>query len=292
MKNLFKTTLLTAALMGALSPVVMAQETAPVEAEVSAYVFQDPVATINGREVSKAELNNFLLLSQGVEADEVPNAALAEQLLLLLGTQETLAKEAQSRGLDKDSDYQMKVKLISELFLADMLYQDMLAKKEIPMDKVKAQYDLAIAQLEKSEYQASHILVETAEEAQAIIDAINKGDTTFADAAKEKSLDTATAARDGSIGGWFRLSMMDPQFGEALAKMEKGKMSAEPVQSSFGYHVIVLDDSRDISVKKFEELDEETISQLAQGVFQEYVEEIQQGIKVELPEVKKDAAVK
>lgn len=285
MKNLFKTTLLTAALMGALSPVVMAQETAPVEAEVNAYVFQDPVATINGREVSKAELNNFLLLSQGVEADEVPNAALAEQLLLLLGTQETLAKEAQSRGLDKDSDYQMKVKLISELFLADMLYQDMLAKKEIPMDKVKAQYDLAIAQLEKSEYQASHILVETAEEAQAIIDAINKGDTTFADAAKEKSLDTATAARDGSIGGWFRLSMMDPQFGEALAKMEKGKMSAEPVQSSFGYHVIVLDDSRDISVKKFEELDEETISQLAQGVFQEYVEEIQQGIKVELPEV-------
>lgn len=285
MKNLFKTTLLTAALMGALSPVVMAQETAPVEAEVSAYVFQDPVATINGREVSKAELNNFLLLSQGVEADEVPNAALAEQLLLLLGTQETLAKEAQSRGLDKDSDYQMKVKLISELFLADMLYQDMLAKKEIPMDKVKAQYDLAIAQLEKSEYQASHILVETAEEAQAIIDAINKGDTTFVDAAKEKSLDTATAARDGSIGGWFRLSMMDPQFGEALAKMEKGKMSAEPVQSSFGYHVIVLDDSRDISVKKFEELDEETISQLAQGVFQEYVEEIQQGIKVELPEV-------
>ncbi len=286
MKNLFKTTLLTAALMGALSPVVMAQDTAPVEAEASVYVFQDPVATINGREVPKAELNNFLLLSQGVEADEVPNAALAEQLLLLLGTQEVLAKEAQSRGLDKDADYQMKVKLIGELFLADMLYQDMLAKKEIPMDKVKEQYELAIAQLEKSEYQASHILVETAEEAQAIIDAINKGDTTFADAAKEKSLDTATAARDGSIGGWFRLSMMDPQFGEALTQMEKGKMSTEPVQSSFGYHVIVLDDARDISVKKFEELDEETISQLAQGVFQEYVEEIQQGIKVELPETK------
>lgn len=286
MKNLFKTTLLTAALMGALSPVVMAQDTAPVEAEASVYVFQDPVATINGREVPKAELNNFLLLSQGVEADEVPNAALAEQLLLLLGTQEVLAKEAQSRGLDKDADYQMKVKLIGELFLADMLYQDMLAKKEIPMDKVKEQYELAIAQLEKSEYQASHILVETAEEAQAIIDAINKGDTTFADAAKEKSLDTATATRDGSIGGWFRLSMMDPQFGEALTQMEKGKMSTEPVQSSFGYHVIVLDDARDISVKKFEELDEETISQLAQGVFQEYVEEIQQGIKVELPETK------
>ena len=61
------------------------------------------------------------MLSQGVEADEVPNAALAEQLLLLLGTQEVLAKEAQSRGLDKDADYQMKVKLIGELFLADML---------------------------------------------------------------------------------------------------------------------------------------------------------------------------
>lgn len=284
MKKLFKTTLLTAAMMGAVVP-VMAQDTAPaVAAETDAvYVFQDPVAKINGKEVSKEAFDNFLLLSQGVEVDEVANKALAEQLVTLLATQEALAAEAKTRGLDKDADFQLKVQLISDLFLSDMLFQDMLAKGEISEADLKAQYEAAVGLLEKNEYQASHILVETAEEAQAIIDEINKGTTTFAAAAKEKSLDTATAQRDGSIGGWFRLSMMDPSFGEALGSMEKGKMSQKPVQSQFGYHVIVFDDIRDVDVKPFAELDAETKAQLAQPLFQKHVEKVQEGLKVELP---------
>lgn len=271
--------------MGALSPVMAQDNAAPVVAEQTdaVYVFQDPVAKINGKDVSKAEFDNFLLLSQGVEVDEVANEALAEQLVTLLGTQEALATEAKTRGLDKDADYQLKVKLISDLFLSDMLFQDMLAKGEISDADLQAQYEAAVGQLEKNEYQASHILVETAEEAQAIIDSINKGDTTFAEAAKEKSLDTATAQRDGAIGGWFRLSMMDPSFGEALAGMEKGKMSAKPVQSQFGYHVIVFDDIRPVDVKPFSELDAETKAQLAQPIFQEHVEKVQEGLKIELP---------
>lgn len=285
MKKLFKTTMLTAAIIGAFSPVMAQDSAAPVVAEQAeaVYVFQDPVAKINGKDVSKAEFDNFLLLSQGVEVDEVANAALAEQLVTLLGTQEALAAEAKTRGLDKDADYQLKVKLISDLFLSDMLFQDMLAKGEISDADLQKQYEAAVGQLEKNEYQASHILVETAEEAQAIIDSINKGDTTFAEAAKEKSLDTATAQRDGAIGGWFRLSMMDPSFGEALAGMEKGKMSAAPVQSQFGYHVIVFDDVRPVDVKPFAELDAETKAQLAQPVFQQHVEKVQEGLKVELP---------
>ncbi len=283
--------------MGAFSMAVAQQPAAttaaPAVAEESVYVFQDPVATIDGREVSKSEFENFLLLSQGVEANAVENEALAKQLVLLLGTQEALAKEATKRGLDKDKDYQMKVKLIGDLFLSDLLFQDMLAKGEISDAEIKAQYEAAVSQLEKQEYEASHILVETAEEAQAIIDAINKEQTPeakkalFAKDAKEKSLDTATAERDGSIGGWFRLSMMDPSFGEALKTMKKGEMSQKPVQSQFGYHVIVLDDVRDLDIKPYADLDEATKLQLAQPLFQEYVNKVQQGVKVELPAEKK-----
>lgn len=283
MKNLFKTTLLTAAIIGAFSP-VMAQDAAPVaEVTTATYVFQDPVAKVNGEDVSKAEFDNFLLLSQGVEVNEVDNADLAKQLVTLLGTQDALAKEAKARGLDQDADYKLKVQLISDLFLSDMLFQDMLAKGDISEAELQKQYEAAVSQLEKQEYQASHILVETAEEAQAIIDAINKGDATFAEEAKAKSLDTATAQRDGSIGGWFRLSMMDPSFGESLKGMEKGKMTTAPVQSQFGYHVIVLDDVRDVEVKPFADLDAETKLQLAQPVFQKHIEEVQKGLKVELP---------
>lgn len=81
MKKLFKTAMLTAAIMGAFSPVMAQDSAAPVVAEQAeaVYVFQDPVAKINGKDISKAEFDNFLLLSQGVEVDEVANAALAEQ---------------------------------------------------------------------------------------------------------------------------------------------------------------------------------------------------------------------
>lgn len=297
MKKLFKTTLLTTALMGAFSMAVAQQPAAttaaPAVAEESVYVFQDPVAKVDGREVSKSEFENYLLLSQGVQANAVENEELAKQLVLMLGTQEALAKEAAKRGLDKDADYQMRVKLIGDLFLSDLLFQDMLKKGEISDAQIKAQYEAAVSQLEKQEYEASHILVETAEEAQAIIDAINKEQTPeakkalFAKDAKEKSLDTATAERDGSIGGWFRLSMMDPSFGEALKTMKKGEMSQKPVQSQFGYHVIVLDDVRDLDIKPYADLDEATKLQLAQPLFQEYVNKVQQGVKVELPAEKK-----
>lgn len=297
MKKLFKTTLLTTALMGAFSMAVAQQPAAttaaPAVAEESVYVFQDPVAKVDGREVSKSEFENYLLLSQGVQANAVENEELAKQLVLMLGTQEALAKEAAKRGLNKDADYQMRVKLIGDLFLSDLLFQDMLKKGEISDAQIKAQYEAAVSQLEKQEYEASHILVETAEEAQAIIDAINKEKTPeakkalFAKDAKEKSLDTATAERDGSIGGWFRLSMMDPSFGEALKTMKKGEMSTKPVQSQFGYHVIVLDDVRDLDIKPYADLDEATKLQLAQPLFQEYVNKVQQGVKVELPAEKK-----
>ncbi|PWD83958.1 peptidylprolyl isomerase [Ignatzschineria cameli] len=289
MKNLFKKTVLTAALMGAFSVVAMAEEAQPiaVEAEVvsEGYQLQDPVATVNGKEVSKAELENFLLLSQGVEVDEVESPEVAIQLVKLLGTQDALADEAKKRGLDKDEGYQLKMRLIGDLFLADLLFQNMIDKGEISQEELKAQYDAAVKQLEKNEYQASHILVESEDEANAIIADIKSGKTTFAEAAKEKSLDTATASRDGSIGGWFRLSMMDPSFGEALKGMEKGKMSETPVESQFGYHVIVLDDVRDLGldIKPFDELDEETKLQLAQPLFQKYVEEVQEKVNVELP---------
>ena len=292
MKNLFKKTLLTAALMGAFSVVAIADEAQPiaVEAEVvsEGYQLQDPVATVNGKEISKAELENFLLLSQGVEVDEVESPEVAVQLVKLLGTQDALADEAKKRGLDKDEDYQLKIRLIGDLFLADLLFQNMLDKGEISQDELKAQYDAAVGQIENNEYQASHILVDSEDEANAIIADIKSGKTTFAEAAKEKSLDTATAARDGDIGGWFSLSMMDPNFSEALKGMEKGKMSETPVESQFGYHVIVLDDVRDLDldIKPFDELDEETKLQLAQPLFQKYVGEVQDKLNVELPKAK------
>ncbi len=292
MKNLFKTTLLTTALFGAFSTMAMAQDaakTAPVEVEVSSYVFQDPVAKVNGREVSKSEFDNFLFVTQGIavgDIDSVEDEALAKQLLVLLGEQDLVAGEAKERGLDKTANYQARLKVIGDLLLSQTLLEDMIAKNEFAPEDLKAVYDAEVAKVDKKEYQASHILVETEAEAQAILDAINKGETTFADAATEKSLDKATATRNGSLGGWFNPSMMDQSFSAALEAMEKGAMSKAPVQSSFGYHIIVLDDVRDTQIVPFDEIDVATKNELINVVFQQKLQDIQKDVKVELPESK------
>ena len=292
MRNLFKTTLLTTAILGALSSAAIAQDTAPVaEVADTSYVFQDPVAKVNGRDVSKSEFDNFLYVTQGIavgDIDSVEDAALATQLLTLLGEQDLVSAEAKSRGLDKTQDHQMRLKVIEDLLLSQTLLEDMIAKNEFPDADVKAIYDAEVAKVgDQKEYQASHILVETEAEAQEILDAINKGETTFAEAAKEQSLDTATAARDGSIGGWFNATMMDPSFSEGLVSLKKGEMSAAPVQSSFGFHIIVLDDVRDTPIVPFEELDVATKNHLINVLFQQKLQELQKNVKVELPAAKK-----
>lgn len=292
MKNLFKTTLLTTAIIGALSSAAIAEEAAPVaEVADTSYVFQDPVAKVNGRDVSKSEFDNFLFVTQGIavgDIDSVEDAELAEQLLTLLGEQDIVAAEAKSRGIDQTQNHKMRVKVIEDLLLSQSLLEDMIAKNEFPDADVKAVYDAEVAKLgDGQEYQASHILVETAEEAEALLDAINKGDMTFAEAAKEKSLDRATGERDGSIGGWFSGAMMDPSFAKALESMKKGEMSTKPVQSSFGFHIIVLDDVREMPIVAFEDLDAATKNQLINVLFQQKIEELQKDVKVELPEAKK-----
>lgn len=292
MRKLFKTTLLTTAILGALSSAAIAQDTAPVaEVADTSYVFQDPVAKVNGRDVSKSEFDNFLYITQGIELGSVTSVedkVLAKQLLELLGGQDLVSDAAKSRGLDQTEDHKMRLKVIGDLFLSQALLEDMIAKNEFPETDVKAVYEAEVAKVaDQKEYQASHILVETQEDAQAILDAINKGETSFVEAAKDKSLDTATATRDGSLGGWFNANMMDPAFSEALVAMKKGEMSVAPVESSFGFHIILLDDVRDTPVVAFEDLDVGTKNQLINVLFQQKIQELQKDVKVELPAAKK-----
>ena len=82
-------------------------------------------------------------------------------------------------------------------------------------------------------------------EARDIIARLKKDPGAFAKLAAEKSKDPGSAAKGGELG-WFDLKGMVPEFGAAVSKMEKGKFSEEPVKSQFGYHVILLEDTRPI----------------------------------------------
>jgi peptidyl-prolyl cis-trans isomerase C len=119
------------------------------------------------------------------------------------------------------------------------------------------------------EYNASHILVETEEEAQTIIEDI-EGGADFAAVAREKS--TGPSGPGGGNLGWFGAGAMVPDFEAAVIALEVGAVSA-PVKTDFGWHVIMLNETRKLSVPQFDDVR----SDLEQSVRQAKVQETVQG---------------
>lgn len=109
---------------------------------------------------------------------------------------------------------------------------------EISDEEIQAYYDQA-----KYELNARHILVETEEEAKAIVEELKNG-ADFAQLAKEKSVDTASGAEGGELG-WFSVGTMVTEFNDAAYALELNTVS-EPVKSDFGYHIIEVTDKREV----------------------------------------------
>lgn len=123
---------------------------------------------------------------------------------------------------------------------------------DVTDEEIKAAYDQLFADAEpEKEFNAAHILVATEDEAKAIVEELAKGGD-FAAIAKEKSTDPGSGANGGELG-WFGLGMMVPEFENAVTALEEGKVS-EPVQSQFGWHVILLKESRLVEQPSLEDL--------------------------------------
>lgn len=95
----------------------------------------------------------------------------------------------------------------------------------------------------KTELNGRHILVADEKTANEVIAKI-KGGASFADVAKEYSTDTGSADKGGELG-WFSVGAMVDEFNDAAYALPLNTLS-EPVQSSFGYHVIEITDKRDV----------------------------------------------
>lgn len=109
---------------------------------------------------------------------------------------------------------------------------------EISDEEIQAYYDQA-----KYELNARHILVETEEEAKAIVEELKNG-ADFAQLAKEKSVDTGSGEKGGELG-WFSVGTMVTEFNDAAYALEL-KTVSEPVKSDFGYHIIEVKEKREV----------------------------------------------
>ncbi len=150
-------------------------------------------------------------------------------------------------------------------------------------EAVAAAYEAAFATSEpETEYNASHILVETEEEAQALIAEL-EGGADFATLAREKS--TGPSGPNGGMLGWFGAGRMVPAFEEAVFALEAGQISA-PVQTQFGWHVIRLNETRNQEIPSLDSVRDSIVEQLQTEALLARLEELMQAadVAVTLPE--------
>ena len=161
-----------------------------------------------------------------------------------------------------------------------------IAEVAVTDDAVQKLYEEKIAKEEPSpEYQASHILLETADEANEIMKLL-EGGADFATLAKERS--TGPSGPSGGDLGWFSAGAMVPEFEQAVAKMMVGEFVG-PVKTQFGFHVIILNDQRDYA--SLDSQRQELVEQVGAKAIADEITRLEASAKVEKVEPAFDLSV-
>jgi peptidyl-prolyl cis-trans isomerase C len=183
--------------------------------------------------------------------------------------------------LDKAPEISDRIELGRQSILVDAFVQDYIKNNPVSDDMLKAEYDKIKAQATGTEYKARHILVEQEGEAKDIIARLKKNPKTFEALAREKSMDRGSKRSGGDLG-WFDPRGMVPEFGAAVTQLAKGKFTEEPVKSQFGYHVILLEDSRAQQVQPLEQVKSALSQQLQQQNLKKLFDEMKAKAKIEI----------
>ncbi len=193
------------------------------------------LAVVNGTDIT---LGHLVALRGRLpeEYQSLPDEVLLEGML-----EQLIQQQAVVDAIETTPSLTLGVENETRAYLAGREIER-LSNEPVDEDAVQAAYDEAYgAAPAEPEYNASHILVETEEEAAAIVEEL-AGGADFATVAQE--LSTGPSGPNGGSLGWFGPGMMVPEFEEAVVTLEPGEVSA-PVQTQFGWHVIRLDDLRD-----------------------------------------------
>ena len=160
-------------------------------------------------------------------------------------------REAKKKGVDKTTDVKNQTDLAAQTVLVRAYVADWIKANPIPDAALRKEYDTIKSQMGDKEYKVRHILVEKEDEAKEIIVELQKG-SKFEKLA-ERSKDTGSKATGGDLD-WNAPGNFVKPFSEAMIKLPKGKFTAQPVQTQFGWHVIEVTDIRDAKVPSFEEV--------------------------------------
>ena len=244
---------------------------------LTAPVFAQTAFTVNGQTVSVAEQKELMkvLADRGVK-DQKQQLEAARSIL----AQEKLIEEAAKKA-NIAQDPAVKALIAerkTEIYSAELVRKNAAAHPLTDAD-LKKTYEEVKKQYDPNEIKVRHILVKTEQEAKDIIKSLNAGGD-FAAIAKEKSLDQGTAAQGGEIPFTNIRRIAIPGFAETAMALNKGSLLPVPFHSALGYHVIQLQDKREVPLPSFDALKPQIQNLAAQRQAQQYMADLMRNAKI------------
>ena len=260
---------------------------APAEAAAPAVSPETVVATVGGSQITEADLG-FAAEDLTQELSQMPPEERRAFLLRVLIDMKVMADAGRDAGMADTPLFRQRLAYLEDRALRRAYFAETIANA-ITEEAVRAEYESYVADFQSQpEIRASHILVETEEEARAIKAEI-EGGADFATLARERSTDPG-AANGGDLGFFGRGMMVAPFEEAAFALTDAGQVS-DPVQSQFGWHVIRLEETRESAPPAFEQVAGQLQQRLLMSTFDETIANLMVGVQVDIPDPALAAAV-
>lgn len=236
------------------------------------------VARVNGQEIHRSDVDEARTRLPA-QLRGAPAKAIYPLIINSLVDTQLVAAKARASGLQDDPAVKRNLTRIEDQLLERTLLARYL-KERLTDDVLKARYETWVAtQTGQKEARARHILVETEDQAKAIITELGKG-VDFAELARSRSI--GPSGPKGGDLGYFKDGEMVPAFSQAVFTLDKGGVTESPVKTQFGWHVIKVEDKRDAQPPSFEEAVGDIRAEASRELVSGYIRQLRSEAEIEL----------
>jgi len=235
-------------------------------------------AVVNGQAIAESVLRVYALATEGKNLDELTAEQRGNLVEDLIGV-ELLRQQAVKEGLTDSRALAAQLELQRLQLLARAMATSYLEKNPATEAELQQLYDENLPRLASRQYKARHILLETREEADAVIAELGDGKE-FLAVARERA--SGPTGPNGGDLGWFTAESMVQPVVDAASAMQVGTYSREPIQTEFGFHVLLLEDSRQQEPPPLADLRTELAGAIERKRLEDYLSTLRDGATISL----------
>lgn len=234
------------------------------------------VAVVNGKPIAESVVRTYVLATERQNLEDLSVEDRERVIDDVIGL-ELLAQEAEKQGLTDSRALAAQIELQRLQLVARAMATEYSQGNPPSESDIQAVYDENLPRLTGQQFKARHILVETKAEADSVIAELSQGADFVALA--EARADGPTGPNGGALD-WFTLDSLPPSFAAAVQQMAVGSYSREPVQTDFGFHVILLEDMRQQEPPSLESLRDDLTAAAGRKRLDDYISALREGATV------------